>query len=265
MNDLAIVKTHELFISLIDGIPTDMLPDELKQRDKREPGRKQKLAYELAYARVVYRHFRRQKNKIRQWLEFNYPFRKSEKFPFPDDWWEDDEAMADFLKLDMRMYLHAIQLVEDGVLIGIDYSIFNALAADYARAHAGELIKNIDSTTLESVRSAISSFVETPGMTIGDTMDMLPFDQKRAWRVATTEITNVYSRATLEAGAELKNEYPDVRVTKTWFTNVDDRTCELCGPLNGMEIDINDQFPGGFDAPAAHVNCRCWMQTRTRI
>jgi hypothetical protein len=264
MNEAIVSKAHGLFISILDGIPNDLLPEELKQRDPREPGRKRKLLLEHRLARTIYRRFAKQKEKVIFYLGMHY-IGKAQKPPIPEDIYDDPETEAEVKRIYISSYMHSINLFEDDVLVGLDYSVFNEKASTYARKRAGELFKKIDDTTKKAIQSAISNFVETPGMTINDVVNSLPFDTKRAMRVATTEITHAYGKSNLEAGQVLKKEYPDIAVVKTWHTNADDRVCEICGPLDGMEIEIDEQFPGGFDSPEGHVNCRCFMTVRTRI
>lgn len=52
-------------------------------------------------------------------------------------------------------------------------------------------------------------------------------------------------------------------VTKTWRTQEDEKVCQTCGPLHGVSAGINEQFPGGFNAPPAHSNCRCYSRVTT--
>jgi hypothetical protein len=83
-----------------------------------------------------------------------------------------------------------------------------------------------------------------------------------------TEITRSYAQGNQIAGEVMKEQFPDVPVVKVWFTNNDDLVCEICGPLNGEEVGIDDSWDsddGPVDNPPAHVNCRCWTQTTTNI
>ena len=276
MNELVITKAHELIISILDGIDNDLLPDELKTRDKEEPGRLRKMLYEKKLARIIYKRFKKQKEKIAQWLSMRYPERSKmtnikDPAPLPDDLFDDNENDAELHRLFNSAYHDGVSLFRDTSSIGFDYSLINERALAWAHKNSLDLIKGtgktngIDEVTKETIRTAISNFVETPGMTIGDVVEQLPFDTDRAFRIARTEITRTYSRATLEAGNEIKKEYPDVRVTKTWLAAMNERTCPICGELHGMEIDIDDVFPGGYDAPPAHVSCACDLRTRTRI
>jgi SPP1 gp7 family putative phage head morphogenesis protein len=100
---------------------------------------------------------------------------------------------------------------------------------------------------------------------MGDIVARLPFGEERAWMIATTETTSAYARGQRMAGEALRKEYPDVDVVKQWFTNNDDLVCPICGPLDGEEIDMDDDFTTGIADPPAHPNCRCWISYRTRI
>lgn len=149
--------------------------------------------------------------------------------------------------------------------IQLDGAATNAAAARWAAQYVGELIKDIDQTTLDGVRAAVQTFAETPGMTLNDLMTLMPFGRERAMMIAVTETTRAYAQAQQVYGDTLKEKFPDVRVVKKWNTNNDEKVCPVCGPADGQEIDLNESFKNGLDKPPAHPNCRCWMTVRTRI
>jgi len=268
MNELVITKAHGLIISILDGIDNDLLPDELKTRDKDEPGRLRKMLYEKKLARIISKRFKRQKEKIAAWLSMRYPERSKvvkEPPPLPDDLFNDDESDAELHRLFTGAYMHGINLHEETASFNLDYSVINEAALAWAHKNSLSLVKDINDTTRSTIRTAIGSFVETPGMTIGDVVNQLPFDTSRAFMVARTEITRTYGQAELQAGIETKKEYPDVRVTKTWLAALNERTCDICGALHEVEIEIDEQFAGGYDGPPAHPNCACDLSVGTRI
>lgn len=276
MNELVITKAHGLIISILDGIDNNLLPDELKTRDKDEPDRVRKMLYEKKLTRIISRRFKKQREKIAQWLSMRYPERSkvinvTEPPPLPDDLFEDDESDAELHRLFSTAFISGVNMYDVGSLFSLDYSVFNEKAFAWAHKNSLDLIKGrgkekgIDEVTKDTIRAAIGSFVETPGMTIGDVVNQLPFDTKRAFSIARTEITRTYSQAELQAGKETKKEYSDVRVTKTWESALNERTCEICGGLHGVEVDIDEDFPGGYQAPPAHPWCDCGISVRTRI
>ena len=264
MNEIVLAKAQSLIIGIIDGLPDNVLPDELKQRDKREPGRERKMMYENKLARAVYRRFRTQREKLKYTLELWYPQRAKADPPI-EDIFTDEKSEAEILKILLLAYGHGIQLFEDGILIGLDYTLFNKEAATWAKKHSTRLFKLLDDVSRETVRSAVSAFIETPGMNVGDVMGILTnqpgsvFDSKRALRTAVTEITDAYAQAELDAGLQLKKQFSDVRVIKTWFTNNDSLVCPICGPLNGVSVEVGHPFIGGdggeYEGPPSHPNC----------
>ena len=274
---------HALEYALRSGadIPKPLLDSACKalgipRRDRLEPGRLEKEKAEVRIAAVVKRRFNRQKARVRQHLEMYHPYRKDINHTDAEleSWLKDDpEDGDDTTRLAIVLSKGArggIQLFNMTVDLGGDFAITNTEAAKWAAEHAGELVKGIDKTTLDAMRNAITTFVDTPGYTIGDAMDLLPFDGERARRVAVTEITRAYAQGNQLAAGALAEQFPGVKVIKRWFTNQDDRVCDVCGPLA-------DQEPIGYDEswttedgdeienPPAHVNCRCYMDYTTDI
>lgn len=64
-------------------------------------------------------------------------------------------------------------------------------------------------------------------------------------RLIRTETSKFYNAAA-------QDSYRAAGVTQIeWLTEADDKTCEICGPLDGQRFPV-----GGISAPA-HPNCRC--------
>ncbi len=234
------------------------------RRDRREPGRLEK---ELAEARLM-RLFRRVWRKHEQRILLSLAMVKATPAPpLPpiDLSWDDED--------EWELIDELTKAVRGGISLAgfrqIRPDLVNIKALEYARKYAGQLIKELDRTTLEIVRAAISAFIETPGMTIGDLKNMLPFGEQRADTIAVTEVTRAYAEGNRVAGREMAKEFPGVPVVKTWFTNNDDLVCDICGPLEGMTVLQDEGFSTeegeGLDGPPAHPNCRCWISYRTDI
>lgn len=241
-----------------------------KRRDKREPERRAKEAAEDALMLFVRRHFRRQEKAIRERAAHIIPTIKTDPIPLDDIFAMDEDELAELIRLLTKNTKNGINLFKLMTGIDIDYTMTNQEAAEWARKYAATLISEIDKATLSTVRGALQMFVETPGFTIGDLMNLLPFDEERALRIAVTEVTRTYAQGQLMAGKEMKEQFPDVRVVKRWFTNMDDRVCELCGPLDGVEVEQDEEFYPYENEyqdgnPPRHVNCRCWLETSTAL
>ena len=218
------------------------LPDDIKRRDPKEPGRAMKEQYEDKLMKLVLRRFRIQRRNIAAYLAHYRPAVKGGPDDFlgnmPDDLFSADDVETLLLRLFIAASQDGVELFSLTSTIGLDWSLVNTQAAAWAREyvmgsgkHVG-LVNMLDDTTKDALRNALVNFVEVPGYTIGDVVRVLPLDEKRALRVAVTEITRIFSEADNLAGLALKEQFPDVRVVKTWFTSADDRVCPVCGPLH---------------------------------
>lgn len=244
------------------------------RRDRREPGWKEKEKLEDRLLNAIARRFRRQRGKLAAALSLHFPDRKAADLDLLinlDDFWTDDENDAELVRLIIQSTQNGIALFGQEIPFRVDYTLTNAEAAKKAREYAYSLIKDIDKKSLEALRSAISAFVETPGMTIRDTMDLLPYNERRAALIATSEITRAYAQGQQVAGEALRKEFPDVRIIKRWYTNEDDKVCDICSSLDGQEVDIDEKYHSDvtgedYDGPGdPHPGDRCWQQTSTSL
>jgi hypothetical protein len=270
-----LLKPGDAIRAIIDRLDAEgyEIPDELKRRDRREPNRDEKEKTEDRITLLLKRRWKKQKAKILARVE-GMTGRKATTLPpyFLDDLYEDPEDeqfLAVLIAIITKAMRSGIDIFDASVGISFDWTLTNIEALRAAKEYTYDLIAKIDQTTRDAVGKAISTFVETPGFTMGDLADMLPFSERRAMMIATTETTRAYAEGQKLAGEKMREDYPDVMVVKIWFTNNDDLTCEICHPLNEEEVDFDDDFQGGdgefYEKPPAHVNCRCWMSTRTRI
>jgi len=261
----AILETRE-YVLAWSRAANYPLPFAIKRRDPIEPGRDIKEAAENSLYRITRQYWSRQKKYLRDWMRFRYPFRKAE-IPFTEllGMYDDELYNALVLKWLQKAVKNGVILFSDANLIGINYDLVNVSAANWARKYSGLLVKSIDDTTRKMIRQQISAFVETPGYSVGDVMSMLPFGEKRAFLIATTETTKTYAMAEQLAGNQLKKEFPEMRVIKQWFTNNDARVCEICRPNHTKITLIDGVFPSGHARPTAHPRCNCWMSTTTDV
>jgi hypothetical protein len=258
------------------------IPEEVKQRDEREPGRRQKIMFENKFYRATRAYFTRLAEKAKRRLELHEIFYPRQRKAIDldsyigTDFFEDEEFDADVIRLLLQGVGEGAALFSQEVNIPLDYSGVNKKVLAWAKGNAGRLVKDIDATTRPILKDAISLFVETPGFTIQDIMDKLtdapiaPLTPERALRIAVTETTRAYSKGNQIGAEQLKAEFPDVKVIETWFTNNDEKVCVLCGDLDGKDVDQgtgfyypNPPYEDGY--PPRHVNCRCWTSYTTDI
>jgi len=249
----------------------------LKRRDRKEPGWKEKEKAEERMAAIFQPIFDRQARLIRARLQELDKARPKEPKSMtmkimPVDIFEGlDMTDAEDYKIRSSLFdmvYNGASLFQELSGYILDIGLINKQAQNWALMHVGKLIKEISETTRKVIREAVSDFVATPGMTIADVMQRMPFDAQRSQTIAVTETTRAYAEGNQIAGEVMKEQFPDVPVVKVWFTNNDDLVCEICGPLNGIEVGLDESWEsddGPIDNPPAHVNCRCWTQTTTNI
>jgi hypothetical protein len=240
----------------------DILPNyghrqPIKQRDPREPKMLQKLKLERWIQDIFVRRFKEQLKQLRA----EYKAAKPKKIPKPRN---EKDYVDELISALLTGAGEGIDLFTRRISIGMDLTKPNENAAKWARDYAYELIKGIDETSLKLVQDAISGFVE--GGTIGDIIDALApeFGDIRASTIAVTETTRAFAEGQKLGADQMLAEFPDVAIYKTWFTNNDDIVCDDCGPLDGVEVPMDESF-GEVDAPPYHVNCRCWIDYNTKL
>lgn len=87
----------------------------------------------------------------------------------------------------------------------------------------------------------------------------------RAYRIARTELAFAYNQGSYYGTKQAQAQGLLGKVVKVWSTADDERTCEICGGLDGKRIGIDDDFdfktkliePGIKRVPPAHCHCRC--------
>lgn len=149
--------------------------------------------------------------------------------------------------------------------MSFDYTLVNTRARDWAQQYVGELISQIDGTTRENVRQAVSRWYENGEPLSALRRDLEPtFGADRAQMIAETETTFASANGAVEGYRE-----SGVVMGMTWKTVVDERVCPICGSLDGVTVGLDERFYDAlppnlqnrvrrqFDKPPAHPRCRC--------
>ena len=90
-------------------------------------------------------------------------------------------------------------------------------------------------------------------------------NRHRGYRIARTELAFAYNQGSYYGTKQAQSQGLLGKVVKEWSTADDERTCEVCGGLDGVQIGIDDDFdfktkliePGIKRTPPAHPMCRC--------
>jgi SPP1 gp7 family putative phage head morphogenesis protein len=121
----------------------------------------------------------------------------------------------------------------------------------------GELVENpnavwtITEGTREKLRSLVSNAIDegwSSHRLSDEVQDSQAFSDARAEMIGRTEIARAHVQGNLTAW-----KASGVVDKKEWLTA--EACCDECAELDGMIVDIDDEFPGG-DAPL-HPNCMC--------
>lgn len=92
--------------------------------------------------------------------------------------------------------------------------------------------------------------------------------RQRAMTIAQTETAFAYNRGADEAIRQAQSQNLIGIVKKRWCTSGDDHVCSICQALEGMEIEMDKEFPfkgrklfqGQDLLPPAHPRCACAVE-----
>ena len=264
-----------ILLGLADAYP---FPAEAKAgRDTRDPARPQKDAAEEALYKLIRRFWKAQQARIEEHIRYHVPFDRAAKSDplierlLDADFWGGENALLrawliDFLMQSAQESVGANDAwTRQRFALQFDPTLTNADAAKWARQYAGQLARGVNQTTQDSIRQSVANWIETPGATMKDLMDALPFSESRAAIVAVTEVTAAYSEGERLYTQDLQDRYPTLKIVRIWNTNNDERVCPLCEPLNGKAIPVDggwgangDNDPEGVQGPPLHPRDRCW-------
>lgn len=92
--------------------------------------------------------------------------------------------------------------------------------------------------------------------------------RQRAMTIAQTEMAFAYNRGADEWTRQAQEENLLGKTVKRWCTSGDNAVCMTCSALDGMEIDMDEDFkfkgkilfPGQHMTPPAHPRCACAVE-----
>lgn len=155
--------------------------------------------------------------------------------------------------------------------INDEFDLTSARARKFLEKNTKKFAGGITEETSRQIRASVAAGLDA-GEAIPDLMeridDLAGFGSVRAEMIARTESIRAATAAEKEAWEE-----SEVVAKVIWYTALDERVCENCGPMHGTEIDIADNFfakgdtaPGGLlldyeavGGPPMHPDCRCTL------
>lgn len=150
-----------------------------------------------------------------------------------------------------RMFESAAAAMLSEMGIGVEWSLINERAAQWASTYGYNLIKDINAANVRQVQKAVESFYRQK-WTLGDLKQKLQsiFGPVRAEMIAITETTRAASEGVRGYVEELRRQ--GAKLQGRINTSQDDRVCPICGPKDGKDPDVE-----GY--PPYHISCRCWV------
>ncbi|MCK9357633.1 MAG: phage head morphogenesis protein [Dehalococcoidia bacterium] len=154
-----------------------------------------------------------------------------------------------------RMTMTGIASAAAAVPVLWDEAVIAREAAEWAGRYVYDLVTGLDANTLALLRTVVSRFVQTSGMTIGQLRsELIPaFGERRAQMIAVTETTRAYAEGKRKVQEELQRG--GIHMTRIWRTAMDERVCPICGE---GALEGTPESEWGREGPPAHPNCRCW-------
>jgi SPP1 gp7 family putative phage head morphogenesis protein len=159
-----------------------------------------------------------------------------------------------------RLISAAITRINTEYALGVNFDIVNERALEWLGTYAPQFSVYVETETLTTLRERLMS-----GIDAGEGMDKLrrrvqdTFDDMEKWRAERIARTET-SRA---AGQGTRETFKEAGFTKkVWLANPDCCT-EICAPLEGKTIDMDEPFfvdPKGYSdgmTEPAHPGCRC--------
>lgn len=86
-------------------------------------------------------------------------------------------------------------------------------------------------------------------------------ERRRAATIAHTEVANAYNRGGLESMRQMTGPggwMEGETIIKTWRTAPG--CCSDCADMEGEQVEVNQLFSNGFDAPGLHPTCYCILE-----
>lgn len=172
------------------------------------------------------------------------------------------EIDYDPLRVEIESELKAI--AQDGGKLGLEQvgadidamlDQVNERAVKWAEEHSGELVKGLDETTRDLVRTLVSEAVDK-GWSNDELADELEgseaFSEARSDRIARTETAFADCTGNLIGWQE-----SGVVDNKEWITSHNGSECEICLGMDGEVVGLDAAFSDGSDCPPAHPHCEC--------
>lgn len=154
-----------------------------------------------------------------------------------------------------KTLIHAIvaggQMTEQDTGINVGWSDTEPPALKFLDKYTLKLAGDLNETTLDRIKAGIGLSIgngESQAEATARLADILD-NPTRAATIAHTETVRAFTEGRLAVGEQIGAD------RKQWDATLN--ACEICDPMDGDIVDMDESFSSGDDAPPAHPNCRC--------
>lgn len=162
--------------------------------------------------------------------------------------WKKIRKVVEPILLDVYLGHAEAAMVRTG--IGVEWTIVNRNASEWARNHGETILKQLFDRTYEGVSETVPQYFEQ-GWTSKELAKELEryYSPVRAEMIAVTETTRAAVEGERAYVAQLESE-TGRKMVPIWLTANDEIVCPVCGPRHEKPI-VTEDFP------PAHPRCRC--------
>jgi hypothetical protein len=135
--------------------------------------------------------------------------------------------------------------------IDIGWNAAMPTASTFMQKYSLKLAGALTDSTIERVKNSLAtSFGLGEGQqdAVARLMDIID-DPRRAATIAHTEAVRAFAGGRLGVAAQIGAD------RKRWDATAG--ACDICAPMDGETVGLDESFTSGDDAPPAHPNCRC--------
>ena len=171
----------------------------------------------------------------------------------PESYWNNGgKELRNILEPELTaIFMTQAELLMNTVNIGVDWTLVNQRAVDFARSYTFDLVSGIVERDKVLLQSAIGDYF-AQDLSIGQLTSRLSgaYGPVRAEMIAVTETTRAAVEGEKALAAEIEKMTGVIRMVGYWITERDGNVCAIC--------QVNDRKPTaevGF--PPLHPRCRC--------
>lgn len=168
---------------------------------------------------------------------------------YPDRW---KEALSGPLNAVMQA------ATEEAAPVMGSFTLANPKMREFFEDYTSELAANLSETSYENFERVLREAMEE-GLSVADAAARLrqeipELNKSRAELIAANE-----THAASISASDIQARESGVVKTQTWRATKDGRTRDSHRALDGTEVGLDEEFPGGLH-PATEIRCRCYIE-----